>query len=123
MPDQPFTTRSTEAARPAQFYTREREGDPLFGPLDYNSMDASAREASKENDSGIIYCVVLLGSRTGDSFRNPLMEIVKWVYFRGRRLGGSKIGLGRIRPYVQTFHLIAEDGAFLLTEDDDLLNT
>ena len=100
MPLNPLPTRLTEPGQPAQFYIREREGDPLFGPLDYNSMDYKAREESKENESGIAQVVVLLGTRPGDPPYDPPIEFVKWVYIRGRRLAGTKTGLaGPIQRY------------------------
>ena len=123
MPD-PLPTRLTEVGQPAQFYVREKEGDPLFGPLEFNSMDRQAREESSTNESRIAQVVVLVGTRTGDPIRNPPIEMVKFVYIDGRRLGGSKIGLaGPIQTFVQSFSMITETGDFLLTEDEDLLIT
>jgi len=124
MPD-PLPTRLTEPGRPAQFYVREKEGDPLFGPLDFNSMDRQAREESSTNDSRMAQVVILFGTRTGDppGF-NPPMEMVKYVYIDGRRLGGSRTGLaGRIRRYVEVFTLTTEDDVLLLTEDEESLIT
>ena len=89
MPD-PLPTRLTEVGQPAQFFVREKEGDPLFGPLDYNSMDRQARQESRDNDSGIAEVIVLIGTRTGDPPFDPPREVVKYVYIRGRRLYGSR---------------------------------
>ena len=123
MPD-PLPTRLTEVGQPAQFYVREKEGDPLFGPLNFNDMDRQAREESSSNETRMAQVVVLIGTRTGDLPQDPPVEIVKYVYIDGRRLGGNKVGLaGPIQRYVQAFHLAAEDGALLLTEDEDSLIT
>ena len=86
----PLPTRLTEVGQPQQFYIREKEGDPLFGPLDFNSMDQVAREASRENDTRIAQVVVLYGTRTGDPKIDPPIELVKFTYTNGRRLYGSR---------------------------------
>jgi len=124
MPD-PLPTRLTEVGRPNQFYVRENDNQPLFGPLDYNSMDAYARHESATNSSKIAQVVVLFGSRTGDPRISPLMEMVKYVYINGRRLGGSRIGLaGRLRPYFPLYALITEVAEdWITTEDEDILRT
>lgn len=119
----PLPTRLTEIGRPAQFYVREKEGDLLFGPLDFNSMDRQAREASKTNASRMAQVVVLYGTRTGDPARNPSTVYVKYTYVNGRRLHGTRSIVGPVSSLVNVGVILAEDGSFLLTEGEDTLIT
>lgn len=85
----PNNVGASEGPPRKEFYLREKETDPLFGPLSYRDANKYARDASRDNETGLMEMLVFVGSRPSDPKGAPHLRVVA-KYVRGRLITGGK---------------------------------
>lgn len=81
---------SSEGDARKEFYIRELPTDPLFGPLTYQHANKQARDISKENTTGVIELVTIVGSRPSDP-KSITRTFIVARYVRGRKTLGGRV--------------------------------
>ena len=81
---------ASEGEARKEYYIRELPTDPLFGPLTYQHANAQARLASKENDTGVIELVTIVGERPSDP-KGIVRTFIVGRYVRGRLTLGGRV--------------------------------
>jgi hypothetical protein len=76
----------------SDFYVRENELDPLYGPLTFADANSYARHLSSLPDhSGYAEMITYVGNRGGDPQIEPPVLFVVYTYVRGRRTIGGEM--------------------------------